>query len=122
MLTFEDAKKLLSTLTRQELRDHAFGDREIYWVQPGAPAGTPDVAFGYAGSGDPIVSISYEIEKKEHTISFHKEAALELMTLGAKVEIERNDETGPEEYQDGKVMSSFTLEGVLEELVRKGKS
>jgi hypothetical protein len=44
-MTFDEAKRLLDTCTREEIRD-SFGDSEVYWMD----AKGCEVAFGYFGS------------------------------------------------------------------------
>lgn len=102
-MNFEEAKTLLNSCERSELRDHAFGDTEICWVLDGA-----EVADGYFGNKIASVSVGGR--------SFFRDEARELRKCGKLVTIERNDTTGPEEYQEGVTMHLLTPEGVLEEL------
>lgn len=51
-MTLDDAKRILSTCSREELRDDAFGDREVYWMQ-----GELEVACGYFGADTREVQI-----------------------------------------------------------------
>lgn len=106
-MTFEEAKTLLSTCNRDELRDHAFGDREIYWTSVGGE----EVASGYCGEG--IVSATVG------ETYFIGEQAAELVKLGRTGKVERNDSTGPDEYRDGQVMEGLTLRGVADELTKR---
>ena len=110
----EELKKLLSESTRSELRDHAFGDREIYWKHPVLG----DFAKGYSGPGAPGLFVydkddegaGYEVsETDEVNIS-------DLFKLGIRGQVERNDSTGPDTYQEGKTMPGLSSEGVLNEL------
>ncbi len=104
-MTFEEAKALLSQSVRDELRDHAFGDREIYWTTVGGE----DVASGYCGEGITSVTVGETY--------FIGEQAVELAKLGRTGSIERNDSTGPDEYQDGRVMRGLTSDDIAFELV-----
>jgi len=103
-LSFEEAKALLSTCTRSELRDHAFGDREIYFEDAAGNA----VAEGYSGSGDVSIEIS-----GSHFVGIE---AQQLILLGHVGAVERNDSSGPDEYVDGKVTPGLTIGGVFDEL------
>jgi hypothetical protein len=87
--TFEKAKALLKTCHRGELRDHAFGDREVFWMQ-----GETEVASGYFGGTTQEVYIHEEFGGG----SFQDHEALELAEQGSDVIITRNDETGPDYY------------------------
>lgn len=105
-MTFDEAKELLSNCRRSELRDHAFGDREIFFTD----ASGNTVAEGYSGSSGTSVYVNgteFEGKEGEH-----------LATLGHLGDIERNDSTGPEEYREGECMSGLTHDGVLDELTR----
>lgn len=108
-MTLEEAKELLNQCTRHECRDHAFGDREIYFTM-----GAVDVAEGYAGGGRSDIVI-YGASPEEDA-RFNGKEADELFECGAVGGIERNDSTGPDEYQEGECMPGLTLEGVLDEL------
>lgn len=88
-MTFEDAKKILNSCTRYESRDHAFGDREIYWTREDV-----EVAEGYFGGGSADVFILLPEEEV-----FRGKLARELAKCGAIVHIGRNDETGPDQYR-----------------------
>lgn len=104
-VSFEEAVVLLTDCKRSELRDHAFGDREIYFVDQ---AGN-DVAEGYAGSG------GYSINFNAGAY-FDGDQARQLIALGHEGNIERNDSTGPDEFEDGKCMPGLTHDGVRKEL------
>ncbi|MNL63913.1 hypothetical protein D3C87_1880840 [compost metagenome] len=104
-VTFEQAKELLANCKRSELRDHAFGDREIYFED----AQGVSVAEGYAGSG------GYSINFVAGAY-FDGTEARELIALGHEGKIERNDSTGPDEFEDGKCMPGLTHDGVRKEL------
>lgn len=104
-MDFDEAAKILKEATRSELRDHAFGDREIFWEKDGK-----DIAGGYLGRGVPEV---WFIGKSG---CFTDEEARELAKLGISGRIERNDETGPDEYKDGEVMPGLSKGDVYKEL------
>jgi hypothetical protein len=101
-MTLDEAKRILNECVRSELRDHAFGDAEVYWEDDGE-----EVAFGYFGQTSSVGGDGWSFEGRE---------ADELRKCGRTGLIERNDETGPSMYQEGKCMPSLTLEGVREEL------
>lgn len=84
-MTFEEAKELLMTCNRSELRDHAFGDKEIYFDTPEGE----QVAEGYCGGG--IVNITV------HRTMFQDDEAAELLKLGHLVKVERNDSQGDDD-------------------------
>lgn len=107
-MNLEEAKTLLGGATRHELRDHAFGDTEVYWVKGGK-----EIACGYFGGGQDSVSI---FKPAEDAASFDGEEARALRECGTLGEIGRNDETGPNEFIEGQTVPALTLEGVREEL------
>lgn len=51
-MTLDEAIAFLSGCTRNELRDHPFGDAELYWVK-----GDVEVAGGYWGPSARVVHI-----------------------------------------------------------------
>jgi len=106
-ITLDEARTILNTCTRSELRDHAFRDREVYWERGGE-----EVGFGYFGGGANSVGVDWE---GRHG-SFSGAEARALSTCGSRGAIERNDETGPDRYSDGACMPGLTLEGVKKEL------
>lgn len=106
-ITFQEAKLLLADCQRSELRDHAFGDREVYFVN----AVGDTVAEGYSGSSGSSLHVS--------GTEFVGKQADELLTLGHQGSVERNDSTGPDEYHEGECLPGLTTEGVLDELVNK---
>jgi len=86
-MTYDLASTILSESIRDELRDHAFGDKEIYWRDN---HGHP-VATGYSGySGDEVGMCGFDI-------IFTEEEARKLVGLGTLGEVERNDSGGDEE-------------------------
>lgn len=107
-MDIEEAKNLLNGAVRHELRDHAFGDAELFWELDGEEVGS-----GYFGSGHASVTISTE---EYH--NFEGDDARELRKCGTLGDVERNDETGPNTYSEGTTMPGLTLEGVREELTR----
>lgn len=110
-MNFEEAKTLLSKSIRSELRDHAFGDKEVYWETENGV----DVASGYSGASGDSVDISYENDNS----FFSDEQAIELMQLGRLSRTERNDSIGPDQYQEGVTMPGLTNQGVYKELINK---
>jgi hypothetical protein len=106
-VTFDNAKLILAGCTRSELRDHAFGDREIYWT---SPSGEP-IASGYSSDDGQEVYI-------EET-TFYSTEAVELFACGTLGTVERNDSAGPDEYKDGACMPGLTLGGVLREITEE---
>lgn len=92
-MELEEAKRVLNGCTRQELRDHAFGDKEVYWLK-----GTQEVACGYFGGGHAEVSI---FKPAKDSTDFTGEDALALRECGTVGEVQRNDETGPDEFVAG---------------------
>ena len=136
MMNLKEAMKVLEGTVRGECRDHAFGDREVTWflVKDGLVVGV--AADGYFGGGSSGVSvyttpIPYEepwdfetgggyvaedlAEDAYASTEFDGRDARELLKCGS-LSVSRNDETGPDTYQDGKCMPALTLEGVRKEL------
>jgi hypothetical protein len=113
-MTLEQAKALLEVCVRNELRDHAFGDREIDWQDPRllALGQNAVIATGYFGSRGGEVEIHAEGGRK----TWYGNDADELVGCGILGRISRNDETGPDEYKDGACMPGLTIEGVRKEL------
>lgn len=81
-MTFEEAKELLMTCKRNELRDHAFGDKEVYFDTPEGE----QIAEGYVG----MATVSISVQGTE----FQDDEAAELLKLGHLVKVERNDGQG----------------------------
>lgn len=98
------AKQLLSTCIKHELRDHAFGDCEVEWYDGSTP-----IASGYFSGS--IREVGFNAGD-----SFKDDEADELRNCFASQKTERNDETGPDEFEIGKVMPGLTKEGVYKEL------
>lgn len=89
------------------LKDHAFGDMEIEIETPNGDS----VGDGYVGGG----RASLEIEGVGFSGS-EVQQILKKIPLGG---VERNDSTGPDEFELGKTMPGLTLEGVHKELTGK---
>jgi len=106
-MTFEQAKELLSVCQRDELRDHAFGDREVSWYEK--DTGRYVVEGYFSGT-------SQHIEFTDSFTSFEGSEANALGLIGTARSVERNDETGPAEFKQGVVMSRLTREFVRQEL------
>lgn len=81
-MTFDEVKELLQHTTRHELRDHAFGDKEVYFVT----ATGEQVAEGYWGSSGASVGVGGTV--------FEGEEAEQLLKLGALGNVARNDSQG----------------------------
>lgn len=103
----EYAKTLLRGCVRSELQDHAFGDAEVFWTE-----GETEVATGYFSRGIESVSITVP----DGQAIFTGETARELRTCGVEGTIGRNDETGPDEFVEGRIMPGLTPELVYKEL------
>lgn len=108
MILFADAKVLLDSCTRRELRDHAFGDTEVTWTKDGH-----DVGGGYFGRES---NVWIKADDGQNIVGFEGMEALQLRDCGKEVTIFRNDETGPDTYTEGQTMPGLTKEAVLEEL------
>jgi hypothetical protein len=114
-MTFEEAEQILSETTRSELRDHAFGDREVFWTKDGV-----EIAGGYFGGRTADVWIGKGVEGWEGpTGDFEGLEARKLSQLGTLGVVDRNDETGPEEYSEGTTMPGLMIEGVRKELTEQ---
>lgn len=105
-MEFSEAKEVLTGCVRSELRDHAFGDAEVFWERDGV-----EVAGGYFGGGHTDVWFVGEIEGE-----FKGDEARELRKCGTKGPVDRNDETGPDDYVEGEIMPGLTKEAVRAEL------
>ncbi len=112
-ISLADAISLLNSCTRGELRDHAFGDREVSWTDDAG-----NIVGFYCNSGrwpHPVYVTRFD-EAGEETETVEFAATSQIMNTGNVVLIERNDSTGPDEYRDGACMPGLTLEGVRREL------
>lgn len=112
-MDLEAAIELLNTCTRDELRDHSFGDREISWMRAGW-----EVASGYFGSSRSVFipDGGKNAQGLQTGTSFTGAEAERLSQCGTKASYTRNDSTGPDAYQDGQCLPELTLEGVRKEL------
>ena len=117
-MTLEEAKKLLSQWERGELRDHAFGDREITWWDSNRNVR----ADGYSGSTGIFVSILADEDNedgwRDSIADFEGREAYQLLSCGSEGLGERNDSTGPDTYTDGQCTPGLTLKGVRDELTK----
>jgi hypothetical protein len=84
MITFDQAKAILNNFARNELRDHAFGDAEVYWM-----SGDEMIADGYYGSSGSHVGAT------DGSWRFEGKDADKLRTCGKLTRVERND-AGPQ--------------------------
>jgi len=107
-MTLEEAMTILNSCQRGELRDHAFGDREVYWDRDDTM-----VAEGYFGR---TAAVGFYDSDGNEIAEFTGDDAYKLSKCGELRGVSRNDETGPDEYQEGKCMPGLTLEGVKKEL------
>lgn len=106
-MTLKEAASILDQCVRNELRDHAFGDMEISWNDPTTGQ---EIASGYSGNGSQYVTIG------ENSFNGYEDVE-ELLTHGCSHNVERNDETGPDEFVRGRTMPSLTKEAILRELL-----
>jgi hypothetical protein len=117
-MDLSDARQRLTGTVRHELRDHAFGDREVTWVRHTNDVSTGFqtivIATGYFGGGTASVSIVDHISQQP-SITFEGDDARSLLDCG-ELKVERNDETGPDTFQEGEIMPGLTKEGVLKEI------
>lgn len=86
-MTLEEAKTLLDACKRRELRDHYFGDAEVGWYD----ASGNEVAGGYFGGSGQTIWFSAGP-------GFKDKDARALRFCGVLDVVERNDETGPDQY------------------------
>lgn len=106
-MDLSEARELLKDTARLELRDHAFGDREVTWTKKDGL-----VAEGYFGGGDAGVWFTYLPN------SFEGDDARTLLECGTLI-VARNDQTGPKTFVESKVMPGLTKEAVLDELTKE---
>lgn len=107
-MDLETAKLILSDCVRSELRDHAFGDMEVFWYK-----GQNSIAEGYFGGGHASVSLG-----PTAAFNFKGEDAHVLKECGTLTHVERNDETGPDKFELGATMPGLTKEAVRKEITR----
>jgi hypothetical protein len=74
---------------RRESVDLSFGDREIYWHEPGADPDSEPLAFAYYGRGECGVTL-YD-EENEVLACWEGDTARRLLKVGVLVGRERND-------------------------------
>lgn len=106
-MNVKEAVNILNDCDRHELRDHAFGDMEISWTRRGI-----EIAYGYLDGNTCGV----------HLVSgtaFSGEDAKTLVGCGTLAHIERNDETGPEDFVPGRIMPGLTREAVKQEVIKQ---
>lgn len=92
-LTLDEARNILEGANRWELRDHAFGDREIGWDLPNGVT----VAEGYIGHHSYISFASgTKVDDLNLTdrIKFEGEDARALAYCGTLTQVSRNDSGG----------------------------
>lgn len=89
-MDIEEAKTILNAAVKEELQDHAFGDREVYWK-----IGDQDVGIGYFGSGSKSVSV----KNGDEWVEFTGNEAYQLDDCGSYGRVDRNDTTGPDTYR-----------------------
>lgn len=104
-MELEAAKTLLNECVREELRDHAFGDVEVYWMKD-----DKEVATGYFSGGMASVGFTEEV------FNFDGDDARMLRPCGSEGAVERNDETGPDNFTLGATMPGLTRQAVRDEL------
>jgi hypothetical protein len=80
-MTFDLAKAILAESIRDELRDHAFGDKELYWRNKYGHL----IATGYYGRD------STDCAMAGFDVHFDGVEARELVGLGTLGDVERND-------------------------------
>lgn len=121
-LTIDQAKTLLDAAERSELRDHAFGDVEIYWYAT-FQGKRIEVAAGYFGSGQHDGVTIYNPRKLlgedivyEAVASFNGKESWVLRNCGTEGDIGRNDSTGPDEFVVGQIMPGLSKGDVFHEL------
>lgn len=105
---FKEAEYLLNKCDREESRDHAFGDAEVFWSMDGQ-----EIAEGYFGGGSRTVHILI-VDSGINTFNGVEANALRL--CGKLKSITRNDETGPDTYSEGTIVPGLTKEAILKEL------
>lgn len=103
----KEAKAILDECDRDELRDHAFGDREISWTRSGF-----EVAYGFDNGKEVGVHMVGDA-------SFEGDEARNLIDCGELAHVERNDQTGPPDFVVGRIMPGLTRQAVKQELVKQ---
>lgn len=110
-MNIDEARALLDTCEREELRDHAFGDAEVFWIK-GKGEDRKEVAFGYFGGSSTGITIKGEDDE----VSFEGADARALRECGTEGHVERNDETGPDTFTEGDIMPGLSKGDVFHEL------
>ena len=114
-MTLDEAKEILNGCIRQELRDHAFGDKEVDWRDKNGVY----VANGYfSGSTQKVCFTTQITPYRKHSFFVGDDARI-LSFCGELGKIERNDETGPGEFKQGQIMPALTLDGVKKEILQR---
>lgn len=108
-MELSQAKEVLNGCVRDELRDHAFGDVEVFWMRDGE-----EIASGYFGGGTRQVYLA-------GGNTFNDAEALELKMCGTSGVVNRNDETGPDTFVEGYIMPGLTKNAVKDELILREK-
>lgn len=108
-MNFDEAKFILERAERHELRDHAFGDMEVFWRKD-----EKIVATGYFGVS------SRRINMMNGGI-FSGDEAMILKECGNLAGVDRNDTTGPEDFEIGRVMPEIKEELTLHNIFSRGK-
>lgn len=91
-------------LRRAELRDHAFGDCEVTIYNDF----NKTISNGYFGGSSSYITIM--------GFDFRGDVARDVRNAIKLSNVERNDSTGPDEFEVGVIMPALTLQGVREEL------
>lgn len=89
-MTFDEAVELLNSCTRNELRDHYFGDKEVHWVD----GNNQVVAEGYHSGGGGGVSVCFS----NSGYTFTESECRILMRCGKLGLVERNDSMGDDDF------------------------
>lgn len=103
----KEAKAILDDCDRDELRDHAFGDREISWTRSGF-----EVAYGYDTGKECGVHIVGDT-------AFEGDDARLLIDCGTLAHVERNDSSGPPDFVPGRIVPGLTRQAVRQELIKQ---
>lgn len=92
-MPLECAKEFLAACTRNELRDDAFGDSEIFWKREDR-----QVACGYISRDSKSVGV--EETKQFAATNFEGAEAITLEDLGQPGKFWKNDAGDPREWDD----------------------
>lgn len=113
-MDIDEAKEFLNGCVRHELRDHAFGDTEVSWLKDGLI-----VASGYFSGTTADVWVAPSLPPGVpigDSTTFHGHESHELRKCGTEGAIERNDETGPDDYVEGDIQPGLSRGDVFHEL------